>query len=269
MICPFCQNEVKVGFSEKLRKNIRCHNCRAFVDKDGNWRNVNGLTVFDLRLQNLPPEGSFQKVAASGIGFFYENERHSYETIQCIDFIWNHAEVKTSLNLVPIGKYDDHTSKLKVVMSDGSSFVQKAGTKGPAIDTFIIPGGLVRGTKKLASKIRTGFSPEEQCQELFIVSQIIHKATFEQRAKSYLDSLNQRGSFEYGKFTFYDNRTVTDGKKLFDLRKVRIVRRAYSLELSQEPSNLRHKILGNDMLIPLTQDRDVIHAIFSQIFRLI
>ena len=137
MICPFCQNEVKVGFSEKLRKNIRCHNCRAFVDKDANWRNVNGLTVFDLRLQNLPAEGSFQKVAASGIGFFYENERHGYETIQYIDFIWNHAEVKTSLNLVPIGKYDDHTSKLKIIMFDGSCFVQKAGTRKGASNRHI------------------------------------------------------------------------------------------------------------------------------------
>jgi hypothetical protein len=266
MICPFCENEVRAGLTGKLRKNVKCNNCGGFIGKDGNWRNKEGLTVFHLRIQNLPAESSFQKMTATETGFLYRDERYGYELVKSIDFMWNHALVNVTMNAIPTGKYHDHTAKLKLFLSDGSSFVQKAGAKGSAVDTYIIPGGLARGTKKLASRLRTGLSPEEQCQELFIVSQIIHNATFEQRAKFYVDTLNQNGSFEYGKFTFYNNMTVTDGKKLFDLQKAEITRSAYSLDLSQKPSNLRHKLLGNNMVIPLTQDRDVIHAILYQIF---
>ena len=94
VICPFWQSEAKAGFKEKPRKKQKCNNYGGFVDKYGRWRNSSALTVFDLRLKNVPSEANFGKITATNIGFLYKNRRNSYDLIKHLDYIGESSNLK-------------------------------------------------------------------------------------------------------------------------------------------------------------------------------
>jgi hypothetical protein len=267
MKCPFCDNDITPTLRDRLLGGLRCSTCSAFVDKSGDWHNSKGISHFQHRLNSKSKRGTLGRITATDQSFSYDGNQYPYDLVAHLLFFWNHTQIKTSLNYIPTGTTHEHHSMLVIQMTDKTQFTIKAGAKGPTIDIGLIPGGIIHAAKELMSEQATGLSAKKQCEELCIVSRIIHEATYEHRVYEYFKMYHNDGCIIYGNHKIYSNGDISDGRKTLNLYRAKIVRHPYSVHLSAQPSSLAQHLLGNKMDIPLTLDNDAITAVFINLFK--
>ena len=266
MNCPFCKTEIELTFKDRMVGLKGCTACGAKIDKRGEWRNAEGNTAFYLRMNNLPSTTSYNGIVANPHSLIIKGKEVSYFDITQIEFKWDHNVTNSSFNYISMGTHHDYNAMLKITIENEGAVTLRAGSKSPIIDIGITTGGLFRDISKIISTISTGMTPKEQCEELCVLSEIIHRNSFDHRTNKYITQINTNGHFDYGKFIIFRNANVSDGKSTINLKKCNRMRKASAYVIKCFPRDtLQNKEI--EFTIPTDINKDAFYAVIDKLLK--
>lgn len=271
MKCPFCGNNVRLKdrtWRQVMWGGLTCTHCHATMEAGKIWKDADGVTLLEKRLAVMPARVNYRGFEVTDRGYGYQ-ELQSFENIQHLRFFWLDTNVKETINWIPSGGYHEHTAVLEIEIGDRNKKIRvKAGVTGPWLDLSLLPGGVIRGLKVLASHISTGMSAKEQCESLFMVSRLLHHHTFNQRLKKYFEEYNKAGCFVYENIIFQADGTVREKNKTFNIHTAIIEFKPYALIIGEPRRTLAHHWSGNEITVPLALDQDVFCAMILRLYNI-